>query len=382
MLTLTPLGAFFALFFVPIRLPTMIFAVVLYFLTGLGITAGYHRLLSHRAYTAHPFIKILLTMFGGMAVQGSAIWWCRNHRAHHRFVDTIKDPYNVHRGFFWAHIGWMIHTLPEETRQGVKVIDAQLMSDLYSDPILRFQHKYFKVLSIFISIILPTLISGLWGDMLGGYFYACLGRIFFVHHATFFVNSLAHYYGNRTYSDLISAEDSVVTALLTLGEGHHNYHHEFSSDFRNGVQWYHYDPTKWLILLLSYLGVAWDLQKVSDEEIEKARVQTRLRYLLAKRQRKYDSLQNDTVFSMHEFETMVKKQSRQLILHEGSVYDVAEMVDDHPGGRLTLLNFIGKDVTQMFTGRAADQYGHQHIHTQFAKKILKGLRIGKIASNK
>lgn len=200
-------------------------------------------------------------------MEGSGRWWCRNHRAHHKFTDTPKDPYNVRKSLFWAHLGWM---LVKQDKSEVGVAD---ISDLDKNKVLVLQHRFYPHLVV-AGVILPTLIAGLgWGDWMGGYFYAVVCRLVYVHHSTFFVNSLAHYLGVQHYSDMHSAFDSFITALLSLGEGYHNYHHEFPQDYRNGIKWYHYDPTKWFITACYHLGLASNLKWIDENEIAKAKLQ-------------------------------------------------------------------------------------------------------------
>lgn len=211
---------------------TLLFAALYYNFTGLGITAGYHRLWAHNSYTAHPILQWILMMAACGAVEGSCRWWSRGHRAHHRYVDTDKDPYSASKGFFYSHIGWML-VKQDNDRIGRVAID-----DLSRDPLVRLQHKFYLPLALFMGFILPTIICGLgWGDWWGGYFLAGVLRLVCVHHSTFFVNSLAHYLGHATYTDNHTARNNAFTALLTLGEGNHNAHHEFPSDYRNGLEW-------------------------------------------------------------------------------------------------------------------------------------------------
>ena len=371
-LTIVPAFAFYGLCTTSWTLPTLLTAVIMYFLTGLGITAGYHRLWSHRCYSAAWIVRLILILCGGAAFEGSCKWWSRNHRAHHRYNDTDKDPYAVHNGFWWAHVGWMI--FKQDYHQCGKV-DIQ---DLNADSMVRWQHKYYGPIALGVGIAFPTLLCGLlWGDFRGGFFFASMLRIFFVHHATFFVNSLAHYHGFSTYSDLQSAKDSWVTAVLTLGEGYHNYHHEFPSDYRNGIKFYHYDPTKWLIRSLSFLGLTYNLKQYSKEDAQKAQLQTRQRQLMVlNASNEYGS----------NFETLPNMtwaafradcaEGRKLIVIGEFVHDVSKFVDEHPGGRQTLLNFVGTDSTRYFNGEVGTPQLHKH--TKLGRSLLKPLRVANI----
>lgn len=177
-LTATPAIAIYGAFTTSLSLKTFLFAVFWYFVTGLGITAGYHRLWAHRSYNASKPLQYALALAGAGAVQGSIKWWSRGHRAHHRYTDTDLDPYGAHHGLFWSHIGWMI----VKPRRKPGVADV---TDLNNNPIVRWQHKYYVWLLLLVAFVLPTVIPGLlWGDWRGGYFYAGAARLVFVHHVS------------------------------------------------------------------------------------------------------------------------------------------------------------------------------------------------------
>lgn len=248
------------------------------------------------------------------------------------------------------------------------------ISDLDADWMIRFQHKYYVFLGLFLSIGLPTLIAGLgWGDWAGGYFYASLARIVFLHHATFFVNSLAHYLGDQAYSDLHTAFDSVVTALLTLGEGYHNYHHEFPQDYRNGIQWFHYDPTKWIIMGLHSLGLAHSLRRISDNEVNKARNQVNsARTIQARNEMLYGRNLDKNLPPVRAAEVAKRIADGQvLVVLEGKVFDLTQFCDIHPGGRETITRQSGQDVTSLFRGETGD-----HLHSAHARAMLPRYIVG------
>jgi stearoyl-CoA desaturase (delta-9 desaturase) len=254
------IGTVLLCYFDMVKWQTWLFFGVYVFLTALAITAGYHRLFAHKSYQAHPVITFIMAMLGAACFEGSVLEWGTDHRNHHRFVDTEKDPYNINQGFWYAHVGWLIH-LDTSKR------DFSNVDDLASSAILRFQHKYFKECAIFMGLILPMLIGALWGNALAGFIIAGTLRIVFNHHSTFFINSLCHWSGKQTYTREQTARDNWMTALVTMGEGFHNFHHQFPLDYRNGVRYFHYDPTKWLIYGLSKLGLANNLRRISDGKI-------------------------------------------------------------------------------------------------------------------
>jgi stearoyl-CoA desaturase (delta-9 desaturase) len=267
-LTLTPLFAIIlsTIYFKGhgLQWAQILLGVAFYFITGIAITAGYHRLLSHRAYSAGKIVKFLYLVFGAAAFQNSALKWAADHRVHHRHVDHDKDPYNINKGFFWAHIGWIFFK-DEESEA------SQYPKDLLNDKLVMWQHKNYLWIAVTAGLILPTVIGYFLGSALGGLALAGLLRVVFVHHCTFFINSLCHIVGTRPYTDTNTARDSYVMALFSYGEGYHNYHHYFPSDYRNGIRWYHFDPTKWLIKSLALIGLVRDLKKVPEKLITQAK---------------------------------------------------------------------------------------------------------------
>ena len=248
---------------VGISLPVVIAFALLCICTGLSITAGYHRLFSHGAYESHTIVRILYLLFGAGAFENSALKWSSDHRRHHAFVDEDEDPYNIRRGFFWAHMGWIFFKDDPDRPLNVP--------DLVQDVWVRLQHRFYILLAIIMAFLLPTTIGAALGDAIGGLVVLGVLRILVVHHSTFFINSLAHTIGEQPYSTRDSSRDSCVTALATLGEGYHNFHHTFPMDYRNGVRAYQYDPTKWWIRFLSWVGLARKLIKVPTETIQEAR---------------------------------------------------------------------------------------------------------------
>jgi stearoyl-CoA desaturase (delta-9 desaturase) len=235
---------------------------------GISITAGYHRLWAHKTYDAHWSLRILFALGGALAVQNSILHWSSDHREHHKHVDHDEhDPYSASRGFWYSHIGWMLREY-----QANRYHDYNNVKDLQKDPIVMWQHRNYLSLTLLTAIGWPLLIGWLLGDILGGVLLVGFARLVINHHTTFFINSLAHIWGKQTYTDRNSARDNGVLALLTFGEGYHNYHHIFSADYRNGIRWWHFDPTKWLIRACSWLGLTRNLKRTNEFQIERARL--------------------------------------------------------------------------------------------------------------
>ncbi|CAZ81332.1 unnamed protein product [Tuber melanosporum] len=367
LIVLVPLLGVWAAFYTPLRTLTLCWAVLYYFWTGLGITAGYHRLWAHTSYSARLPLKIFLAALGGGAVEGSIRWWSRDHRAHHRYTDTDKDPYSVRKGLLYSHVGWMI------LKQNPKRIGRTDISDLNEDPVVVWQHKNYLAVVIFMGLVFPSFVSGLgWGDWVGGFVYAGILRIFFVQQATFCVNSLAHWLGDQPFDDRNSPRDHVITALVTLGEGYHNFHHEFPSDYRNAIEWHQYDPTKWTIWIWKQLGLAYDLKQFRQNEIEKGRLQQQQKKLDRKRAT-LDwgvPLEQLPVMEFEDYQEQARN-GRALVLVAGVVHDISSFINDHPGGKAMINSGIGKDATAIFNGGV-------YNHSNAAHNLLSNFRVAVI----
>jgi len=241
------------------------FALVFSVLTNLSITMGFHRLYAHKSYEAHPLLEWILLFISSGAFQGSALKWASDHRVHHKYEDTDKDPYSIKKGFWYAHMGWMM------LHQAVSLpIRAP---DLEKNKLVKFQHDYYLICAIAVGYILPLFAGALMGNALLGLVIAGGLRIFLTQQSTFFVNSLSHMLGKTPYAVEKTAKDSLFVALLTHGEGYHNFHHKFQMDYRNGIRWYHWDPTKWSIQLAALIGLAKKLRTVQFSEILKAKLE-------------------------------------------------------------------------------------------------------------
>jgi stearoyl-CoA desaturase (Delta-9 desaturase) len=266
--TLTPVAAILATVWLlasrTVPWPTWILAGSMFLACGMAITAGYHRLFTHRSYRARWPVRLYYLLFGAAAFEGSAYWWACEHRYHHQYEETPKDPYGVHKGFWYAHVGWLFTSDQEPS-------SYDNVKDLDTDPLVRFQTRFFVPLALLVGFALPIGLATLWGDALGGFVIAGLLRMVLTHHTTFFINSIAHYWGHKSYWKGTSARDSWLAAFLTLGEGFHNYHHKFPYDYRNGHRWCDWDPTKWFIWTLAEIRLAFDLRRALPGNILRAR---------------------------------------------------------------------------------------------------------------
>ncbi|MEZ9863546.1 fatty acid desaturase [Vibrio breoganii] len=245
----------------------LIWFVIAFSFTNLSITAGYHRLWSHKTYQASPVLKAIFAIGGAFSLQNSALHWSSDHREHHKHVDhDVKDPYSASRGFWYSHMGWMLRDYNQETYS-----DYQNCRDLKKDNIVQWQHKYYGLLAVVTNFGFPILLGVLYNDIIGMFLVVGAVRLVLSHHTTFFINSLAHIWGKQTFTNKNSARDNGILAFFTFGEGYHNFHHLFENDYRNGISWWHYDPTKWLIKACSWVGLTEKLRVTPQFKIEKAR---------------------------------------------------------------------------------------------------------------
>lgn len=260
------------LVYYPVSAGLVFSAVLLFFLSGLSITGGYHRFYSHRTFKASRIVEFFLLFFGSMAGQGSVLRWSYDHRMHHAHVDTDEDPYSISKGFWYAHFLWIL--------EKQKPIDPKVVPDLLSNRLLIFQDRYIGT-CMFASNALAFLFFGwLLNDYIGAFVIVLWARLFALHHCTWFINSLAHTWGDKPFSQEQSAVNNYIISFLTFGEGYHNYHHTFANDYRNGVRWYHFDPTKWMIWALSKVGLAYNLKTMDSVLINKRIVTEHKRLLL------------------------------------------------------------------------------------------------------
>ena len=245
---------------------------IMYLCAGLSITAGYHRYYAHRSHSASKVLQLFYLIFGAAAVENSVLNWASDHRNHHRYVDTDADPYNINRGGFYANMGWIFYRNDADSKTRY-----QSVPDMLKDPLLMWQHRWYLALVVLAGFGLPALMGHMVGrPLLAGLLWGGFLRVTLGHHMTFLINSAAHLWGKRPYSLDNTARDNWALAPLTFGEGYHNFHHKFPSDWRNGIRWYQFDMTKWILAALKPFGLVSDLRKTPEPLIMKARLQVEL----------------------------------------------------------------------------------------------------------
>jgi len=246
---------------------------VLYLLTGLGVTVGYHRLLTHRAFETKPWLRYTFAVLGSLALEGSVVAWVADHRKHHAFADQEGDPHSPHvghggglkgmlTGLFHAHMGWLFKNHGQASGR-------QFAKDLLEDPGMRRINRAFPWLALS-TLALPALLGyaisgGQPKAALTAFIWAGLVRIFLVHHVTWSINSVCHYFGNRRFQTEDRSTNVFWLALPSFGEAWHHNHHAFPRSAFHGLRWYELDPSGWLIAALERLGLAWNVVRISPQ---------------------------------------------------------------------------------------------------------------------
>ena len=224
-----------------------------YLIRMFGITAGYHRYFSHRAYKTSRWFQFVLAWLGASALQKGPLWWASHHREHHKYSDTPADPHSPHRtSFWWSHVGWI---LSEEHTP----YDDKNIQDFTKYPEIQFLSNYHYVPGVTLAIIC-YLTMGLSG-LVWGFFVSTI----LVYHCTFFINSLSHLIGYKRFATTDESKNSLVLALLTMGEGWHNNHHHYQSSANQGFYWWEIDISYSILVVLSWFGIVWDLRKPTEK---------------------------------------------------------------------------------------------------------------------
>ena len=265
------LGALYGLYlaFTSAKFITLVFAYLGYILSGMGITAGAHRLWAHKAYNAKWPLQVTLMVFNTIAFQDAVIDWARDHRVHHKYSETNADPYNAKRGFFFAHMGWLLCRKHPDIKEKGKGVD---ISDLEKNPILAFQKRYYLILAPLLCFGLPTFMPVLcWNETWSNAFFVhAIMRYVITLNCTWLVNSAAHLYGNKPYDKLMGASENYYANCATAGEGWHNYHHVFPWDYKAAElgNW-KYNFTTVFINFFARIGWAYNLKEVSSDIVRK-----------------------------------------------------------------------------------------------------------------
>jgi stearoyl-CoA desaturase (delta-9 desaturase) len=258
-----------------VDLTDLIIMVVMYLVTAVGITVGFHRLLTHRAFASYPWVERTFAVLGSLSVQGSVMDWVADHRKHHAHTDVEGDPHSPHvghgsglPGLWHAHVGWLMETQGQADWK-------KYAADLYEDPAMRRIGRQFPMLAL-LSLLIPTVAGwALHGFTLAGALqglvWGGLVRIFFVHHVTWSVNSVCHFFGHRRFDIDDHSTNVGWLAVLSLGESWHHNHHAFPRSAYHGLRWWEIDLSGLIIAGMQRLGLAWNVVRISPER-QQARV--------------------------------------------------------------------------------------------------------------
>ncbi len=243
--------------------------VVMYLLSAIGITIGFHRLLTHRAFQTYPWIERTLAVLGSLSAQGSVMDWVADHRKHHAHTDREGDPHSPHvghgsglSGLWHAHVGWLFETQGQADWK-------RYATELYEDPAMRKIGRRFPVL-VALSLLVPTLagyvLDGFTlGGAIRGLIWGGLVRIFFVHHITWSVNSICHFFGSRRFDVDDQSTNVGWLAVLSLGESWHHNHHAFPRSAYHGLRWWEIDVSGLIISAMERVGLAWNVIRITPE---------------------------------------------------------------------------------------------------------------------
>ena len=330
------------------------FFLITYIIGGLSITVGYHRLFAHKAYSANPFFEWCILLGSALSLEMSALMWSHDHRNHHNHVDTDKDPYSIKKGFWYAHILWLFDY--------DRSYDETLVSDLLKNPRVVFQDRFY--IPFVIAVNLAVFALGWWlVGPFASFYFGFLLRIAMIHHSTWFINSLCHTIGSKTYARELSAVDNALLALLTFGEGYHNYHHAFAADYRNGIRWYHFDPSKWIIWIAAKLGMTKNLRVINDISLQKTLVQKDKKMILQHLEEEMDAVATELKAKLEELAKNFEEKATAIML---KARELKQATHDQKKKILAELKVLRASLKETWgewvalTGQVARQYQLAH----------------------
>jgi len=306
---------------------------------------------------------LFLILFGSSACIGSVKSWVPFHRYQHRYVDSNKDLRRKSRGFFYSHLGWFC-THDCDSRE----IDT---SDLEKERLVKWQDNYYLLITLLMGFVLPTVIASFWNDAWGGFLLGGVWRTIIVQHIFFLTHSLTQYFGTYYYSER-SPRSITALAMISFGEGFQNFHFEFPRDYRLGVRSWEIDQTKWILYILSLVGITSNLSRTDRKDILKARI--------VMKQKKIDQLKSSLDFGIEEehlpvenWDSITKKvaNGEKLVVIDGIVHNVGLFIQTHPGGRKILGDRVGKDATLAFNGGV-------YRHSKAARNMAAMLRVSRL----
>lgn len=328
--------------------------LITYVIGGLSITVGYHRLFAHKAYSANPFFEWCVLLGSTLSLEMSALMWSHDHRIHHNHVDTEKDPYSIKKGFWYAHILWIF--IYE------RKFDKSIVGDLLKNPRVVLQDRYYVLFAISVNLVVFG-IGCLFVSPFASFYFGLLLRLAMIHHCTWFINSLCHTIGSKTYARELSAVDNALMAFVTFGEAYHNYHHAFAADYRNGIRWYHFDPSKWVIWLASKLGMAKNLRAINDVALQKALVQKDKKMIIEHLEEEMDAVAAELKARLEELAKIFEEKAAAIMLKARELKQATKEQKKKIMAELKALRASLKETWDEWvalTGQVAHQYQLAH----------------------
>lgn len=257
-----------SLFFIAPQTSWLWLCFALYLVQMFGITAGYHRYFSHRSFKTSRIFQFVLAFLGSLALQKGVLWWAANHRIHHRYSGQKEDIHAPeHRGFWWSHIGWILTDEYDATQWSY-------IKDLQKYPELVWINKYHYLPAVILSVAIALTLG--WEALLWGYLLSNV----LSHHATFFINSLCHMFGRRRFTTKDNSKNSLIMALITLGEGWHNNHHHYQHSARQGFFWWEIDISFYVLKFLSFFKIVWEFKTPPATIYKKTKSQSKISPLI------------------------------------------------------------------------------------------------------
>jgi stearoyl-CoA desaturase (Delta-9 desaturase) len=244
-----------AVFFVPITWTAVGLCLALHVIRMFGITAGYHRYFSHRAYKTSRWFQFVMAWTGCAALQKGPLWWAAHHRDHHKYSDQEGDPHSpIKDSVLWSHIGWVLSSQHDRTKiEGIQ--------DFAKYPELRLMDRLHWIPGM---LLIPLCY---WIDGISGVVWGFFVSTVLLYHTTFMVNSVCHLFGNRRYETTDESRNNWLVAILTLGEGWHNNHHHYMSSANQGFHWWEIDMSYYTLIALSKVGIVWDLRTPPEHKL-------------------------------------------------------------------------------------------------------------------
>lgn len=257
-----------------VNMSSLLAMLVMFILGGFGVTVGYHRMLTHKSFHAHDWVRAFFLITGSMTLQGPALNWAATHNQHHANSDMDYDPHSPVKSFFHGHVGWILDDFQPDI--------PKYAGPLLKDPLIVFISKTFLVW-VALGFLVPTLVCGIIQSLHGGglhgfavgamqgFFWGGLVRVFLNHHVTWSVNSICHTFGGRDFETTDASRNNFIFGILAMGEGWHNNHHAFPRSAFHGMRWWQIDPSAYLIRIMEKLGWVYDVVRISEERKAKRR---------------------------------------------------------------------------------------------------------------